>query len=361
MNTRMVGWTIALGALAAFGSGCIITGGGTTCGNAGQICCGGNACNGGLACDTSGTCVTVTTGLPAPYTACTPAGGACQGATVCTQSNLMSQGMNAGNHCTAGCAAGAQCPAGGACVVVGGVGQCYAQCPTGQAQCGLGSTCARIGAFDGNVCIPDGGFMTPFPAPYTPCMPLGGVCDAGTFCQRSNLMSIGMNAGNHCSSGCTAGTQCPAGGACVIANNVGQCYAQCPGGQSQCATGATCGAVPGFTGNVCIPNGGTVMGPTFYEGCAPVPSACADGSVCSQARVDPPGTTGFCSRACTASASECPQVRGRIVDCYRIRNATQGVCMIACADGRECPTGTQCRETCTETFCGVRVCMQPGG
>jgi hypothetical protein len=108
---------------------------------------------------------------------------------------------------------------------------------------------------------------------------------------------------------------------------------------------------------------GTCQAPTplAYEGCSPVGASCAGGATTCQApMIANPGPTGWCTTACTVSASMCPGRTGSIVDCYILQNATGGQCYVACPNGpADCPTGTQCNMTNTMTTSGVRICMPP--
>jgi hypothetical protein len=266
-----------------------------------------------------------------PYDTCN-SGDSCAGGSTCTAANttLDPSATQGALFCTASCTSSSQCPAdvdgfSSVCVSTASGGQCYRTCGA-SSTCPLGSVCGG----------PPG--MTPF------CVPNTG---SSTTCGGSGQACCA-------SSTCNTGFACTTSNTCTACGNVGE----------SCCAGTTCTAA----GAACGSDGLCGLGP--YSGCSgtSLGASCLGGSnasgatvatTCQRPLIANPGSDGFCTATCSASAAECPTspIAGRTSNCYILQGATQGQCFVDCAGGQTCPANTVCAMTPTSGGGQVQICI----
>ena len=229
-NLRHLAWT--LGLLGAFGTGCIV-----------EVAHG-------------------------PYEACN-AGEACSNGTSCVTATFSTNSLP-GNICSSSCTSGAQCPSSvyGAgylptCVVsaTSGTGLCYDTCVS-NADCGIGTRCARISGTANNICVPIGTGTAACGASGQACC-AGNACLAGLSCNAGTCGAAATpnrTAYQKCDAAtdvCASGTTCVASIAQVSGKSRGtSCTATCPSGNAMSCPGYVPGAATqtvecvNFTGNI---------------------------------------------------------------------------------------------------------------
>jgi hypothetical protein len=205
-----------------------------------------------------------------PYEGC-PNGESCSAGTACLPASFTLNG-GTGAICSVNCNRGEQCPSSiygssllPTCVVSASTGQglCYDTC-VGNADCGIGTRCARIPGTLANICVPLGGGAA---GPVCggagqPCCS-GSACTAGLVCNSGVCGGAVPNRQPYQKCDVAANDICGGGTACIpsIAQVAGKmrgsaCTIGCPSGTATSCPGFVVGAVRqsvecvNFTGNL---------------------------------------------------------------------------------------------------------------
>jgi hypothetical protein len=328
---------------------------GASCGplGAGGVCSGGRCvppCKDGAGCSPGRAC-TVSAGDGVCLADCTSS-GTCAGNLVCngpwTGGKKFCVDTNAALGSTAGCTSatpgagcgpkglgaicdaqvcalpckdGAGCEAGSFCSASAGDGTCLADCSAGQA-CGAGLSCTSLFTTDKRACLPaTQGLDRDCTGPDgTACGPKG----AGGTCQ-----------GSRCDVSCTGGAACPSGRACTNTAG-GACMIDCT--TQGCPDDLACSGPYADGKKYCTSKAGTLG-----ASCAGTSASCGPKGTATGCDV------GQCVVTC-ANGAGCPS--GSF--CSAVSGA--GSCLVDCTAGQACGAGL----SCNQLWNGKKACLTAG-